>query len=97
MKILAPEYTMKRSAEAIIKLKRHQKHCYDRHTRPLKSLLSGDTVLPGENVWSAGVWSELGGPQSYEVKVSDRNKRRDIPKWKALFRHKINGIPHQKG
>ncbi len=74
-KLLAPEYPKEESAEAINRQKQRQQHYYDRHTRPLKPLVPGDTVrmrLPGQKVWSPGVCAGLVGPRSYVVKMGNR-------------------------
>ena len=75
-----PNYPTERDLQALAAQKQKQKFYYDRHTKPLKSIVPGETVrmrLPGESQWSRGTCTKQVDPRSYIVQVGSRQYRRN--------------------
>ena len=78
--LLQPQYSTEKDTQAINQQKKRQELYYNRQTKSLTPLTSGDTVrlrLPGEKTWSAGVCTGLVGPRSYKVQVGGHEYRRN--------------------
>ena len=78
--LLKPNYPTERDLQALAAQKQKQKFYYDRHTKPLKSIVPGETVrmrLPGESQWSRGTCTKQVDPRSYIVQVGSRQYRRN--------------------
>ena len=75
-----PRYAIKEEQAEIEKNEARQEQQYNKHTRPLRPLGSGDTVymkLPEEKVWTKGVRITNVGPRSYTVLVNGMTYRRN--------------------
>ena len=84
--LLQPLYNTRDDVQALLKQKKKQRHHYDKHAKPLKPLLPGDTVwlrLPGQSTWSRGTCKQQVAPRSYHVESNGnfyRRNRRDLKK-----------------
>ena len=75
--LLQPQYPVKKDMTFLNTQKLRQRFYYNRQAKPLRPIVPGETIrmrLPGDSTWSAGVCNR---PRSYEVKVGERNYRRN--------------------
>ena len=77
---LIPQYPTEDAARALQGQKAKQQQYYNRNAKDLSPILTGETArmrLPGQSTWTPGVCTGPCGPQSYGVKVGDRQFRRN--------------------
>ena len=78
--LLQPRHSTTEETRALTGRKHRQQFYYDKHTKPLHPINTGETVrmkLPGQESWSVGTCTGQEGPRSYEVKVGESFYRRN--------------------
>jgi len=77
---LEPQYPTASDARALLDQRAKQQQYYNRSAKDLPPISRGDTIrmqLPGQTKWTPGVCTGQHGPRSYNVRVDDREFRRN--------------------
>jgi len=77
---LEPQYPTASDTRALLDQRAKQQQYYNRSAKDLPPISRGETIrmqLPGQTKWTPGVCTGQCGPRSYNVRVGDREFRRN--------------------